>query len=798
MLKNLVKISIRNLLKGKFYTILNILGLTLGVTCSLFLLFFVKDELSYDRFFEKGKDIYRVVTRITETDNQFLWAVAQIPFGPTARSEFPEVSKYVRLSGAGRMLFKKGNDNFYEEHFAYADSDMFQVLTFPFIQGDPTTCLYEPNSIVLTKDIALKYFNKTDVVGETLEGEGTTYKITGVIKDIPKNSHLRDLTGFISYSSLKGYMLTGSWGNFGVATYLYTPGLKDPAEFEKKIQKINEKYCVPIFKPYGVTMKYELQNIRDIHLYSKAQGEAGENGDISIVYIFSAVAFFILLIAGINFMNLSTARSSRRAREVGIRKIVGSAKRQIIAQFLTESVILTLFSVLLSIGIVILLLPFFNQLLDKGIEASIFLNRDILITIAGIILFLGIVAGSYPAFFLSSFKPIRVLTSNSSSSARSGSPLLRKLLVVLQFGITVAMIECTWIVKDQLHYVKTADLGFKKHDLIRFGLYTDDMQKKYAVLRNEFMKIPSVKDMGTANTSPGNGIGKNLMYVENDSGRMVDRGIDNYAVDYDYIPTMGMKIVEGRNFSRDYPSDTSSAVLVTEAMARRMNWKDAIGKKFRLGASPDAPLVKVVGVVKDYHQASLYDVIDPILFMLQQNNYLVHVRIDSTDVKGTLKKMEVAWKNVFPDRPFEYKFLDESFDKQYQNDDRKGKVFSLFVFLTIVIACLGLLGLISYATEQRTREIGIRKVIGASVNNIILMISKEFILLVIIAIIISSPVSWYAMHKWLNGTFQYHINIRYSVFILSSLAAIIITFITIGYHTLRAAYTNPAVSLRVE
>ncbi len=795
MLRNLIKISIRNLLKGKFYTLINILGLTLGITCSLFLIFFVKDELSYDRFFEKGKDIYRVVTNITETDNQFQWAVAQIPFAPAAKQEFPEVAQAVRISDAGRLMFKKEDSNFYEEHFAYADSTIFQVLTFPFLQGDPEKCLDEPNSIVLTRDIAMKYFGKIDVLGETMEGEGLTYKVTGVIKNIPKNTHLRELNGIISYSTLQDYRKTGNWGNFGVATYLYTPGLKDPKAFQNKLQKIYDKYCAEIFKPYGISFKYELQNIRDIHLYSKAQGEAGVNGDISYIYIFLAVAFFMLLIAGINYMNLSTALSMRRAREVGIRKIMGSLKRQIITQFLTESILITLLATMLSVLLVILLLPQFNNLLDKGIDASVFLNRDILLSLAGIILFLGILAGSYPAFFLSSFKPITVLKSNSSS--RSGSPLLRKLLVILQFGISVAMIESTWIVKDQLHYLRTADLGFNKNNIIRFGLFTDDMRSKYGVLRNEFMKIPSIEDVGTAATSPGYGIGKNLLYVENDSGRMVDRGIDLYSIDYDYIPTMGMKIVEGRNFSRDFPSDTTSAVLVTEAMTKRMNWDDAIGKKFHIGSSLDAPLARVVGVVKDYHHKSLYDVIDPILFLLRANNSVVHVRIAS-DLPGSIKKLESAWKNVFPNRPFEYRFLDEEFDQQYRNDERKGSIFSIFSIVTISIACLGLLGLISYASEQRTREIGIRKVIGATVGNIIFMVSKDFMMLVIIAILISSPFSWWSMNKWLHDTFAYRIDINVGVFIFASLAAVVITFITISYHTIRAASINPAEALREE
>jgi putative ABC transport system permease protein len=797
MLQNLIKISFRNLWNGKFYTLINILGLTLGITCSLFLLFFVLDELSYDRFFDKGKDIYRVVTNITETDNQFTWSVAQIPFAPTVKKDYPEVADYARINQTGRMMFKKGSDNFYEENFAYADSSLFRIFSFPFIQGDPKTCLDQPNSIVITRDIAIKYFGKTDVTGETLEGDNLTYKVTGVMHNIPKNSHLRDLQGFISYSTLQDFRRGGSWGNFGVATYLYLPSIKDPKVFQDKLQQVYDKYCAQIFKQFGVSFRYELQNIPDIHLYSKTVGEAGTNGDISYIYIFSAVAFFMLLIAGINYMNLATARSMKRAREVGVRKIMGSSKRQLITQFLTESVILTLAATLLSVVCVLLLLPSFNHLLDKGVSASIFLDHNILLSLAGIILLLGIISGSYPAFFLSSFSSVNVLKSNSAGSSRSGSPFLRKSLVVLQFGISVAMITSTWIVYDQLQYLRTTDLGFKKDHVIRIDLFNDEMAGKYQVLRDELKKSPLIENVGTAGTSPGYGIGKNLIDVENDKGEMVQRGIDLYGIDYDYIPTMGMTIVEGRNFSKDFPSDTTRAVLVTEAMAKRMNWKDAIGKKFRLGIGDKVPEALVVGVVKDYHHRSLYDVIDPILFLLRVNSPIVHIRLAGTDTKAALTGVENAWKNVYPGRPFEYKFLDEEFDGQYKNDQKRGAIFSIFSVITIAIACLGLLGLASYTTEQRTREIGIRKVVGAGVNNIIYMILQDFVLLVLIGIVLALPAAWWSMKNWLNH-FAYRINISAVTFILAALVALTITFLTIGYHTLRAAYSNPADSLREE
>ena len=427
---------------------INILGLSMGITCSLFLTFYVLDELSYDKFHEKGKDLYRVVTHITEVDNEFTWAVAQTPFAPTVKDDYPEVTAYTRVSGAGRLMFKKGSENMYEEDITYADSAFFDLFSFRFLQGDPVTCLYEPNAIVLTRDLAIKYFNKTDVVGETLVGENLTYKVTGVIENIPKNSHINNLSGLISFHTLQGNRLTGSWGNFGVSTYIYTPALTDVAAFEEKLQQVYDDYCAEIFEQYGIKFRYELQNVRDIHLYSKIGSEAETNGDIAYVYIFSAVALFILLIASINYMNLATARSLKRAREVGIRKVMGSVRSQLIAQFLIESVVFTLIALVISLIVVVILLPFFNSFLEKSLEISYLLQPNMVLILVGILLFVGILSGIYPAFFLSSFKPVDVLKTNSGS--KSGSSLLRKLLVVLQFGISVVMITATWIVYDQL------------------------------------------------------------------------------------------------------------------------------------------------------------------------------------------------------------------------------------------------------------------------------------------------------------------------------------------------------------
>lgn len=795
MLKNLVTISLRNIKKERGYSLINILGLILGITSCLFLVFYVIDELSYDDFHEKGDHVYRVVTNITEVDNEFTWAVAQTPFAPAVKRDYPEVIEYTRITGAGRMMFENGTEHIYEENFSYADSAMFSIFSFTFIEGNPQTCLYDPNSIVITRDIAIKYFGDTNVLGETLTGEDLSYKVTGIIENIPRNTHLNYIDAFISWNTLQDFRLEGSWGNFGVQTYIYTPALQDPPEFEEKLQQVYDNYCAEIFEQFGIHFNYELQNIKDIHLYSKIGSEAETGGDIAYVYIFSSIAFLVLLIASINYMNLATARSMNRAREVGIRKVIGSDKRQIVLQFLVESMIYTFTALVISILLVSVLLPFYNELLDKEISYIFLTNPVVLFTLLVIVIFVGLLSGSYPAFFLSSFRPAEVLKINSSS--KGGNSLIRKILVILQFGISVTMIISTWIVYDQLTYLREKDLGFDKDHVIRIGLFTDEMRNRYEVLRNEMKKQPGIIEIGSSTTSPGFGIGKSLTNVENENGEMVERGIDLYGIDYDYIPTLNFEILEGRNFSRDITSDTSQAVLVTNSMAKRMNWDNAIGKKFQFGTNEEDPFVEVVGVIKDYHHRSLYDVIEPVLFYLRSNNPIVHIKLNGDDLSETLKNVELAWKNVFPNRPLVYNFLDEDFEEQYNNDKRRGEVFSIFSVLTIVIACLGLLGLASFTTEQRTKEIGIRKVNGAGAWDIITMITKDFLVLVVIAIISSVPVAFLFTAKWLQN-FAYRTDISYLTFIYASLIALVITLITISYHTLKASMANPVKSLREE
>lgn len=800
MLKNLFKIAFRNILKDKVYSSINILGLTIGITCSMFLFMYILDELSYDRYHTNADNIYRIVSNIKEPDNAFTWAVAQVPMAQELRNNYPEVKNAVRFYGTGRTLYKNGDKQFNEEQFFLTDSTVFDMFTYDFIVGDMNTALDKPNSIVLTETIAKKYFaTPAEALGKSLQNkENDEFEITGVIKDVPYNSHFR-FDALISRSTRQGSD-GGSWGNFGVFTYIQLPPGYDLSKMYASFDKIVKERVNPIFEQYNIKIGYELQPITDIHLHSKIQDEAEEGGDISYIYVFGAVSAFMLIIACINYMNLATARSANRAKEVGVRKVMGSQRKQLIMQFITESVVLTIIALILSIILIYALLPAFNSLANKHLPFNYILQAPVILSLIGITLFSGIVGGSYPAFYLSSFNPVNVL--KGKLSARGGSVIFRRGLVVLQFSISIFMLISTLVVFDQLSYMRNKDLGFDKERVVKLTLSERELRQKADVLVNRLKQSPEVAGVGTATSVPGQGVGKLLLKVEDNEGKLVDRGVDLFNADFDFVKTMGMDIVKGRDFSRDVSSDTTYAVLVNEAMVKRMAWDDPLGKKFIFqGGGPNNTDVekRVVGVLKDYHQNSLYDQIEPIMVILSDENYFVLVRTEEGDVKKSLASVENIWKDMFPNNTFQYEFLDQDFNSQYTADEKRSLIFTVFSSLTITIACLGLLGLAAFTTEQRTKEIGVRKVIGASVNSLVTLVSKEFFLLVGIGMLIAFPAAWYFTESWLQN-FAYHIELKseWLTFLVSALLAFVITLLTVGYHVMRAAYSNPVRSLRDE
>lgn len=799
MLRNLLKISFRTILKDKTYSILNITGLTIGITCSLFLLMYILHEVSYDRYHTNAPNIYRVISNIKETDNAFTWAVAQIPLAEELRDNYPEVKNAVRFFGTGRTLYKNGDKQFYEEEFYLADSTVFEMFTYPFIHGDQGTALDNPFSIVLTEKTAKKYFAEvSSAVGQSIQNqEGEEFKVTGVIQDVPLNSHFI-FDGLISRSTRPNFQ--GSWGNFGVFTYLHLPEGYDLSKMYMSLDKVIKEKVDPIFEQFGISIKYELQPILDIHLYSKIQDEAEAGGDISYIYIFASVAAFMLIIACINYMNLATARSVNRAREVGVRKVMGSQRRQLIAQFIAESVVIALIALFVSLILIYAFLPAFNSLANKSLPFSFIMQAPVIASLVLIVLFVGIVGGSYPAFYLSGFNPVSVLKGKFVS--KGGNAFFRKFLVVFQFSISIFMLISTLIVFDQLQFMRNKDLGFEKERVVRLSLNEDALRQKSQGLVDRLKQTPEVTSVGMASSSPGQGIGKLLLKVEDNEGRLVDRGVDLYSADYDYIKTMGMKIVTGRDFSREVTSDTSVAVLVNEAMVKRMAWDDPIGKKFIFfGGGPNNrdSVKQVVGVVKDYHQNSLYDPIEPLMILLSRDNGNIFIRTGEGDVRQSLAAIEHAWKEIFPSYTFEYDFLDADFNSQYKADEKRSQIFTAFSGMTIVIACLGLLGLAAFTTEQRTKEIGVRKVIGASVHHLVGLVSREFFILVSLGMILAFPVAWYFTNDWLqNFAYRIELEAEWPTFLLSALLALLITMVTVGYHVVRAASANPVKSLRDE
>ena len=790
MLKNLFKTAIRHILKHFGYSILNILGLTLGITSALFLIIYVSDEVSYDRYHKNADRIYRVSSKIQEPDDQFTWNVAQIPFGPQVVKDYPEVQSSVRFINMPRALYKYEDKEFNEENFYYVDSTLFDIFTYKVIKGEVKSALLNPKKIILTEKIATRYFGKTDPIGKTLTTGTDSYEVTGVIEDVPTNSHFR-FDAVAARSNLPKQL--GSWGNFGVFTYLLFPPNFDVKAFEIKMQGMYETYMKPIFGAMNIKINYILEPITRIHLYSTNAGEPEPTGSITYVYIFAIVAIFLVLIAAMNYMNLATARSTRRAREVGLRKVVGSRRTPLVMQFLTESVVFTFISLIISIILLAILLPKFNQLAGKSFDLHIIYGHVVLLTLLGIILVVGIFGGSYPAFFLSRFSPVTVLKGEITQG--SAGSLFRKILVVIQFAVSVIMIICTLVVFRQLNYLKTMDQGFDQSNVIGLQLNNQAMTRKYPVLKQILLENQNIKYVTSTNTSVGEGSGKVIFNVETDQG-MVQKGVNFAVVDHDFVETLGIKITTGRDFQKDMPSDTLTGVVVNETFVNRMGWKEPIGKKVELG---DANTIRgrVIGVMKDYHQTGMYNNIESLLLIWRPLNNVIYIKLSGNETKSTISYIEQKWKDVFPDQPFTYTFLEDRFNRQFQADEKRGLIFTMFTILAILIACLGLFGLASYMVEQRTKEIGIRKVFGASESTILKLISKDFLILVTVGIIIAIPVAYYFMNHWLQN-YVYRTNVGITIMIIAALLTILITFITISFKAYQASVMNPARSLKSE
>ena len=795
MIKNLLLIAIRNFKKDKWYNLLNILGLTIGITFSLFLIFYIRDELNYDRYNKKADRIFRIVSYIQERDKNTDWTITQAPLAATLKKDYPEVEESARFMGRERTLFKNGDNNFYETKIYYADSTVFNIFTYYFVEGNPANALNEPNSIVISKSIANKYFGKnTRAVGKTLRTVYNTYKVTAVIEDVPGNSHLR-FDMLISWTSIpKNQQGNENWGNFNNFTYVLLKPGTSAAAFNKKLVPMYEKYMAPIFAQFNIKMHYGVQPITEIHLHSKLEQEPEELGSMSYIWIFSAVAFFMMLIASINYMNLTTARSARRAKEIGIRKVTGCTKKQLVMQFLGESLLTAFIAVIFSFILVIVLLPVFNSLAGKAFTIRTLLQPFNIILLLGIGLLTGLVGGSYPAFYLSSFQPVSILKGTLSKA--SGNVNLRRTLVVLQFSISMIMLICTWVVYSQLSYLQKKDLGFDKNQVMTVTVNTgEDERPKINSMNNDFRSLPGVKSVGTGNSYPGGtNLNLNLFSVQTNNG-YVDKAVECYGIDENFLVSLNIPVVKGRNFS-GLP-DTLHSILVNQSMVKHFGWNEAIGKRVKFAGDTSGNYLEVVGVVKDFNQKSLYNPIAPLLFFYGPNSNVIQLKMNTANLNASIAQVGSTWKKYFPNLPFEYKFLDQDFNSQYAADQKRGKIFAAFSILTIIITCLGLLGLTAFTTQQKQKEISIRRVMGASIPGIVGMITRNYLWLALIAALIAFPVAYYFMNSWLK-VFSYNPGLSVMPFLVSAFLIVLTAVLTATFHSTRAALSNPAKNLRTE
>jgi putative ABC transport system permease protein len=810
MFRNYLKTAWRNLVKNRIFSLINILGLAIGLCCFLLIAMYVLDELSFDRHHKKADRIYRISSEIKFGGSELDLPVTSDIMGAVLKSDYPQVEEFTRIyASSGSKLIKKGNEYINEESVVHADSTLFDVFTFPSIAGDTKTALNEPNTVVITEAAARKYFGTTDAVGKLLEtndNNSTLYKVTAVIRNMPKNSHF---TADFLFSMDNVDYPWGTYLSHNFHTYLLLQEGTDPRAFEKNFDEYIEKYIMPqaksmmqiesmeAFEKAGNKLVYSLIPVRKIHLYSNRPFELSPSGNIQYVYIFSAVAIMILLIACFNFMNLTTARSANRSREVGIRKVLGTERQHLILQFLTECTLMVFVALIIAIGIGIAILPLFNDLSSKTLEASMFFSPTLLPLLIALPFVVGLLAGSYPAFFMSAFKPIEVLKGKLQSGSRKAS--LRSVLVVLQFSISIILITGTIIIYRQLNYIQTKNLGYQKDQVLIIN-DTYALNNNTTAFKNELLSIPGIKSGTLSGFLP-------VASARNDNSFFKDATIDSksgfnmqsWLIDYDYMKTLGMEMLKGRNFSREFGAD-SSFIILNETAAKLLGYDDPIGKKIYTFADQAGTQVisyDIIGVVKNFHFESLRQDIGPLSFRLGTSTYLSAYKVDAANIPSILKQVESKWKTMAPGMPFSYRFMDDSFDDLYRTEQRVGSLALIFSILAIVIACLGLFGLATFIAEQRTKEIGIRKVLGSSVTGIVQLLSTDFLKLVAIAFILAVPIAWYAMHRWLED-FAYRIDISWWIFISAGVLALLIAFVTVSFQAIKAAIANPVKSLRTE
>ena len=790
MFRNYFITAIRNLLRNPVYALINIFGLSIGITCSLLILIFIKNEISYDKFHENKDDLYRMVFEMVNQDGRIISPQMTAPPAPAMIEEFREVEAATRITGYRNGYFTYQNKSYKSDGVIYADSLFFEMFSFQLISGDPETILKEPFTLVINEETAKNIFGKENPIGKVLRWNNKDdLLITGVVKSPPENSHLQ-FTSLISFSSLyEDKRLYMDW-NGGMQYYHYIellPGISKEI-IESRLPDFMNRHINYIFEGSGYSINASLQPVLDIHLKSGYVGEIGMTGSMSNIYIYSAIALFILLIACINFMNLTTAKSTRRAREIGLRKILGAERESLIGQFLGESVIMSLLGLIIALILIEILLPEFNNMVNRELDLYQVRNLDLIIGIPLFVIIIGVLAGSYPAFIMSAFTPVNVL--KGTISGQKGSSGFRNVLVLVQFAISLVLIICTLVIYAQLGYIKSKDVGYQKENILVLRFTSENFRDKYMILKEGLKNIPGVINSSATSEIPGTGFTSNGYRPEGYDRWLMFNAVD---VDFDYIQTMGLQVLQGRGFSAEYPTDRN-AYLINETLARELNWKNPTGMTIeREGVHT------IIGMVRDFHFASLHQEIGPLIFTMKPYmgyDFLL-VRFKTENLNSLINSIRKVWEQIDPNEPFEYFFLDNVFDEMYRSEQKLSSMLLYIAILAIIIACMGLFGLALYSTEQRTKEIGVRKVFGSTVSKVVFLLTGKFTRWVLLANLLAWPVAYIIIRKYMQ-MYAYKIDLPVWIFFVTALGTYLIALITISFQSVKAGTTNPAKTLRYE
>ena len=798
MFQNYLSVAVRNLRRHPAYSLINISGLAIGMATCILILMYIQDELSYDRYHPHADRVYRIVDDIESGGQTVQTAGTPSGWGPALKRDFPEIELLVRMRGTGSAwLVDLGNTIYYERKVIWAESDLLNMFSIPLVAGDPGTALAEPYSMVISEDLAFKYFGAEVAIGKVVNLDNRwDFTVTGVMKNIQTNSHLRpDM--FVSYTTMYAIQ---SWNlddweyHRNLYTYIRLRENVSPGDFEAKLPAFLERHAGDQYREAGISIRPSLQPLVDIHLYSNMESEHEPNGDIRYVALFMAIAFLILIIAGINFINLATARSEMRAREVGVRKVLGANRIQLFRQFLGESVLMAGLAAIVAVILVHLALPAVNEIAGKQLALPL-TDWMVLVALALGTTLIGMAAGSYPAAYLSGFLPAEVMK-GSPESGKKGLGM-RQALVVIQFSMSIFLLVSTAIIYDQLEYIQTKRLGFNKEHIMVVPITGSPQLPNTPVLKQRLSGLPGVVGISTTTGVPGMRV-MPILEVRPEGMRPEDHlMIATLHVDENFLDVMNIDLFAGRNFSPDWGTDTTNGILLNETAVRYLGWgapADAIGKQFER-LNEDRTTGRVIGVVRDFHLRTIHEEIEPALIMTSSYHIYVLIRIEPEGISETIGRIEEVWRDVDPRFPLDYTFLNEDFDALYRTDRQLGEIFAVFAFLAIFVACLGLLGLASFSIQQRTREIGIRKVVGSSISGIVMLLSKDFMKYVLLANLIAWPLAYFVMSNWLQN-YAYAAELRFVWFLAGGILALAIAWLTIGAHALAASHRNPVNALR--